>query len=162
MTQYRTILNASESERDREQARLGLAKCFLKLGDFSGASALLSPLTMPPESEADFEKMAVAGEAMLRLGQYEEAEVVLEMATEHLNDPARAMPSWAAACCGNLGYAYLKNNKPGKALLFYQRTAKLYAQQGNTIAARKARQMAGELESLLTQHLRKQNDTANR
>jgi tetratricopeptide (TPR) repeat protein len=154
MTEYTHILGTPGAEQDREQARLGLAKCLLQRSDYASASALLSPLRMPARDEIEMQKLAVAGEAMLRLGQNKEAQIVLKSARENVQKTTGPMPSWMAACSGNLGYAYLKNGRPDKAFILYRQTADLYRQQGNMLAAYEAQRMADELESVLKQYMK--------
>jgi hypothetical protein len=61
-------------------------------------------------------------------------------------------PLWIAPCSANLGYAYLKNNKPVEAFLLYQKAAILYEKQGNLTASQKAHHMAASLETLIKQY----------
>jgi tetratricopeptide (TPR) repeat protein len=171
--EYLKILDSDVSELDIQQARLGVAKCLIKLGKFTSAIARLKPLPLTPNSDSDSQVLAVAGEAMLRLGKFQEAESVLEIALENaeifseyempedLLDPvvpenieetAVSTPLWIAPCAGNLGYAYLKNCKPIKAFLLYQQAAGLYARQGDSLACRKARRMADDLETIIRQY----------
>jgi hypothetical protein len=61
-------------------------------------------------------------------------------------------PAWLAGCCANLGCAYLKNDKPEKALVMYQFAAHLSRQRGKHIAAERAQRVCDELNAVLRQY----------
>lgn len=150
--EYRKVMAVAKSEPERQQACLGIAGCLVKMKNYPAAIATLKPLPLPPESDMDRHVLAIAGEAMLRLGQCEEAESILEIALDDMEKTSVYTSSWMAGCCGNLGYAYLKNAKPNKAVILYRQTAKLYTQQGNSLAAHKARLMADDLKAIIQQY----------
>jgi tetratricopeptide (TPR) repeat protein len=154
IVEYKKVLEFSTSPVECQQARLGMARCLVHLEDHSAALATLKPLPLARGSDLDRQVLAVAGEAMLHLGQYEDAETILELALDDMTNESLALSSWRAPCCGNLGYAYLKNAKLDKAVVLYRRAAGLYAQQGNAAAARRALRMAEDLQSLIQRHTR--------
>jgi tetratricopeptide (TPR) repeat protein len=78
--EYRKILDSSVSDLETQKARLGVAQCLLKLKKFASAISVLKPLSLSPKSDLDSQIIAIMGEAMLHLGQYKDAESVLEIA----------------------------------------------------------------------------------
>jgi tetratricopeptide (TPR) repeat protein len=154
IVEYKKALEFSTSPAERQQARLGVARCLVHLEDHTAALVTLKPLPLGRGSDMDRQVLAVAGEAMLHLGQYEDAETILELALDDMTNESRALASWRAPCCGNLGYAYMKNTKLDKAVSLYCLAARLYVQQGNAAAARRASRLAEDLQSLIQRHTR--------
>ena len=154
IVEYKKVLEFSTSPTECKQAQLGMARCLVYLGDYSTALTTLKPLPLARASDVDRQVLAVAGEAMLHLRQYEDAETLLEMALDDMTNESIPLSSWRAPCCGNLGYAYLKNAKLDKAVVLYRRAARLYTEQGNVAAARKALHLAEDLRSIIRRHTR--------
>lgn len=61
-------------------------------------------------------------------------------------------PPWMAGCCANLGYAYLKNDKPEKAAVLYEYASHLYREQGEWVSAERALRVADDLNAVLRQY----------
>jgi len=148
IAEFRKLMDYGETSLTREEARMGLARCFMKIENFAGALKTLRPFPQEPKTENDRHRLALAGEVLLRDDRPEEAETLLEIAMVGFDKPADAYPSWAAACCENLGCAYLKNGKFSHAIRLYQYAADLYRGSGRFPEAREAEDMAGTIETL--------------
>ena len=61
-------------------------------------------------------------------------------------------PSWLGGCCANLGCAYLRNDKPEKAIALYAFAAEVFRMQNNRIAAEKAQRASDDLIDVLRQY----------
>ncbi len=162
--EYRKIMDAAASKSQYQQAQIGIARCLIKIRKYPAAMATLKPLPITPESDLDREVLAIAGEILLRIQEYMEAESILEIALGGIESlevkdllqaaqgditPASDVLSWEAACCGNLGHAYLKNEKLEKAVVLYRHAGELFALQGQSISAGKAKKMADDLGTLI-------------
>ena len=148
---YRRIMTSSPSSLEQTQAKVGVAQCLMKMELYAGVIGTLSPLPLSPASELDRQILGLAGEAMLRQGDSRGAESLLETALGDMYRSA-STASWRAACCANLGYCYLKNDKPDKAAILYHRAADLFDRQGNRQAAEQAQAMADDLKGVIEQY----------
>ncbi len=65
---------------------------------------------------------------------------------------AAMVPHWLPGCCANLGYAYLRNDKPEKAAVLYDFAAHLFRLRGDRIAAERAQRLSDDLCAVLRQY----------
>ncbi len=147
VAEFRKLMDYGETPFIREEARMDLARCFIKMENFAGALKTLRPFPEEPKTKNERRRLALAGEVMLRDNRPEEAETLLEIALAGF-EPGDAYPSWTAACCENLGLAYLKNGKFSQSIVLYKRAADLYRDSGRIPEAREAEDMAGTIETL--------------
>ena len=137
------MLQASSQQFDEvEQARLGRARCMLRLEKPDAAIALLSDLPENPETVLEAQQMALVGEAFLRKGHAKPAESLFEVALSVSDVENQA---WAAPASANLAVTYLKNNKPDKAYAMYRYASRLFRRAGDYSAGSECRKMAQQL-----------------
>jgi len=146
--EYRRVAEGGAPAVVKTEARIGQARCFLRLDNPAAAVRALTPPPVNPASDAERRHLAWLGEALLRADAPREAESPLEVAVAGF--PADApLPPWAARCCANLAGAYLRNGKPPQAVALYYRAALAFEQHGDLEAADYAQRMARDILAAL-------------
>ncbi len=148
VVEFRKLMDYAPDEAVRRRARLGLARCLMKMENHTGALKVLRPYPADPQTDYERRRLALAGEAFLRDGRPREAEILLEISLDGAGREEGASP-WKAAVCANLGCAYLKNSKFAQAVMLYRRASSLYRAAGKVVAARETADMADSIQSLL-------------
>jgi hypothetical protein len=121
------------------------------------ALAMLSPLPDKAASDGGRRRLALAAEAMLRLGVWAHAESLAEVALSDLHPDVHS-GRWAAACSANLAKAYLENDKPAKSAAMYRSASRLFQSVGHEQAATECMALALEIEKALEGVTRKRHD----
>jgi tetratricopeptide (TPR) repeat protein len=68
----------------------------------------------------------MAGELLLQMHKYKEAESALEVALDGVRNKEKKYCFWTAAASGNLGNAYLRNGKLQQSRIMYKKAAELF------------------------------------
>lgn len=123
MKEYAGLQAAASNANDEMKARLGRARCMLRLNQPDGAIALLSDVPEEPSTPIEAQQMALMGEAFLRKGHPQYAESLLEIA---LDFPDAEYERWAPPAFANLASAYVLCDKPEKAYSVYKYAAHLF------------------------------------
>lgn len=157
---YRSVLAKPGDEATAEEARLGAARCLIVMEQHQAALAMLSPLPDKAASDPGRRRLALAAEAMLRMGVWAHAESLAEVALSglDLDSPSGA---WRAACSANLAKAYLENDKPAKSAAMYRSASRLFQSVGREQAATECMALALEIEKALEGLTRKPHDPDN-
>jgi tetratricopeptide (TPR) repeat protein len=145
---YRSVLAKSADEAIAEEARLGAARCLIAMEQHQAALAMLSPLPDKAASDGGRRRLALAAEAMLRLGVWAHAESLAEVALSDLHPDVHS-GLWAAACSANLAKAYLENDKPAKSAAMYRSASRRFQSAGRAQAATECMALALEIEKAL-------------
>jgi tetratricopeptide (TPR) repeat protein len=80
--EFRKVIDCTEDDHEREQARIGAAKSLIAMHRLPAAMTALGALPVEPASETDCRKLALAGEIYLRQRRSGEAEPCLELALD--------------------------------------------------------------------------------
>jgi tetratricopeptide (TPR) repeat protein len=163
---YREVISCSSNKNEIDSAKIGAAECLISVKKFPAALEILEPLSLDVVTESNMKKLALAGEILLHIGRYKEAELYLEFAVgsldlESLRDQVHSgsdsdtvfePDSWLPAAIANLGCAYLKNDKPEYAMPMYQFASCLYRRSGNQVLAERSQRMYDDLVSVMRQY----------
>ncbi|MDR1483300.1 MAG: hypothetical protein LBT09_00600 [Planctomycetaceae bacterium] len=159
---YREVISCSRNKSEIDSAKIGAAECLIRVKKFPAALEILEPLSLDSVTENNMKKLALAGEILLHLKRYKEAELYLEFAVGSLDleslldqvhsDAVFATDSWIPSSVANLGCAYLKNDKPEYAMPMYQFASCLYDRCGNQLLAERSRRMYDDLASVMRQY----------
>jgi tetratricopeptide (TPR) repeat protein len=159
---YREVISCSRNKNEIDSAKIGAAECLVSVKKFPAALEILEPLSLDVVTESNMKKFALAGEILLHIGRYKEAELYLEFAVGSLDlesfldqvhsDAVFEPDSWIPAAVANLGCAYLKNDKPEYAMPMYQFASCLYHRSGNPILAERSQRMYDDLVSVMRQY----------
>ena len=150
--EFRKVIQATKDSELVNDCLIGIAKSLIKKKQYAAAVVTLKPLDLNPISSRQREILAIAGEALLRLERYKEAECVLEIALDDMKQKQADLESWRAPCCANLACAYLKNNKLPKAAIMYKKAAVMFKLSGNIIASKTLLRMQNDIELMLRQY----------
>ena len=150
--EYRKVIQATKDASLVNDCLIGIAKSLIKKKQYAAAVATLKPLDLNPQNIQQREILAIAGEALMRLDKYKEAECILEIALDDMDKNKLASESWRAPCCANLACSYLKNNKLPKAAIMYKKASLLFKQAGNFIAAKTVARMQNDIELMIRQY----------
>jgi general secretion pathway protein D len=151
--QYTKALVAYRDALDREldqvahgEARLGVARCLMRLPSprYRAALNALAPLPENPQTGLERQQMALAGEILLRLRNPQPAESVLEVALSGL-EPSRKDIAWLAPTYANLGVTYMHNRKLRHAEQALQTAARHYDTLGMGRASLECQRLVGEI-----------------
>jgi tetratricopeptide (TPR) repeat protein len=161
---YREVISCSRNKYEIDSAKTGAAECLIRIKKFPAALEILEPLSLDVITESNMRKLAIAGEILLHMGRFKEAEMYLEFAVGSLDlesfleqahsdsgnvfEPA----AWIPAAAANLGCAYLKNDKPEYAMMMYQFASCLYRRSGNQVLAERSQRMYDDLVSVMRQY----------
>jgi tetratricopeptide (TPR) repeat protein len=149
LKQYSQLADTAIGRMANHRAMCGKARCLSHMGEHKLAISALAPLPLEPRKPYECEKLALAGELLLRMNKYEEAESTLEVAIASLEGGDKsAYYYWLAPATANLGKAYLHNSKVGQAQIMFRRAAEYFAAMGNAVAAEKCRTVDQELQNL--------------
>ncbi|MDR0705519.1 MAG: tetratricopeptide repeat protein [Planctomycetaceae bacterium] len=171
---YREVISHSRNKNEIDSAKIGAAECLISLKKFPAALEILEPLSLDIVTEINMKKLALAGEILLHIGRYKEAEMYLEFSVGSLDleslldqvhfgsnpnpnphsnsDTVFEPDSWIPAAIANLGCAYLKNDKPEYAMPMYQFASCLYRRSGNQVLAERSQRMYDDLVSVMRQY----------
>ncbi|MDR2756585.1 MAG: tetratricopeptide repeat protein [Planctomycetaceae bacterium] len=161
---YREVISCSRNRNEIDSAKIGAAECLISIKKFPAALEILEPLSLDVATESNMQKLALAGEILLHIGRFKEAEMYLEFAVGsfdleslleqvHSNsDIAFELVSWIPAATANLGCAYLKNDKPEYAMMMYQFASCLYRRCGDQVLAERSQRMYDDLVSVMRQY----------
>jgi tetratricopeptide (TPR) repeat protein len=155
---YRSVLANPADETTTEDARLGGARCLIAMEQHHAALAMLSPLPDKTVRNRDRRRLALAAEAMMRLGDWAHAESLAEVALSGL-DPDVGLEPWVAVCCANLAKAYLENDKPNKSAAMFRSASRRFQLDGREQAATECLALALEIEKILEGATSKRHDT---
>lgn len=150
--EYRKYSQATKNIELHAKCMIGIAKSLIKTKQYSAAVSTLKPLDLEPANMLQRQTLAVAGEALMRLGKFKEAEAILEISLDDMTKKTQVKKSWRVGAFGNLACAYLKNNKIRKAAVMYKKTAQLLRQKGDFISAKRAERMQSDLEIMIKQY----------
>ncbi|MDR1491415.1 MAG: tetratricopeptide repeat protein [Planctomycetaceae bacterium] len=161
IAQYKAVLETKIDAASREQAKIGLSQCLTAIAHYAAALKALEPLPLDVRCDTDAQKLAVAGEILLRQRRESEAVVYLEIAAGSIdlesvtaslsssdnsdNDNDAAFPDWLPAAAANLASAYTKTDKPQSAVVMYEFAEKLYLRRRQYRQAEQCRQMYDDL-----------------
>ncbi|MDR0336896.1 MAG: hypothetical protein LBI18_07385 [Planctomycetaceae bacterium] len=159
---YREVISHSHNKNEIDLAKIGAAECLINVKKFPAALKILEPLSLDSITENNLKQLALAGEILLHIGRYKEAELYLEFAVGSLDleslldqvhsEAVFATDSWIPSAVANLGCAYLKNDKPEYAMPMYQFASCLYDRCGNRLLAERSRRMYDDLVSVMRQY----------
>ncbi|MDR2116803.1 MAG: hypothetical protein LBP87_10540 [Planctomycetaceae bacterium] len=159
---YREVISCSRNRNEIDSAKIGAAECLIGIKKFPAALEILEPLSLDVVTESNMRKLALAGEILLHIGRFKEAEMYLEFAVgsldlESLFDQVHAdvvfeLSSWIPAATANLGCAYLKNDKPEYAMMMYQFASCLYRRSGDQVLAERSQRMYDDLALVMRQY----------
>ncbi|MDR1964973.1 MAG: hypothetical protein LBQ50_14475 [Planctomycetaceae bacterium] len=159
---YREVIACSRNRNEIDSAKIGAAECLIRIKKFPAALTVLEPLPLDVATENDMKKLALAGEILLHIGRFKEAETYLELAVGSLDleslldqvhsDATLELAPWIPAATANLGCAYLKNDKPEYAMMMYQFASCLYYRCGNQIFAERSQRIYDDLVSVMRQY----------
>jgi hypothetical protein len=127
------------------------AQELIAAGDHLTALAVLGPLPQTAGSEQGGHRLALAGEALLHVGNTQGAEEVLARAVAGL-DRRHAQSPWLAAAYANLGKVYLANEKPVQSAQAYRLAAAAFHEQGAEKDSAECIRMAQSIEGVLRSH----------
>ncbi|MDR1382664.1 MAG: tetratricopeptide repeat protein [Planctomycetaceae bacterium] len=154
---YKAVLETEKTPEIREQVKVFLAQCLTAMTHYAAALKVLEPLPLEIYCDTDAQKLAVAGEILLRQRRENEAVVYLEIAVgsqdlEALTKPIPdgsaeniVFPDWLPAASANLACAYIQSDKPQNAGVLYEFAAKLYQQRYQYRQAEQCRRMCDDL-----------------
>jgi hypothetical protein len=145
---YRGLLAKPDDEITAEDARLGAARCLIAMDQCQAALVMLTPLPAKASNDRERRRLALAAEAMLRLGVWAHAESLAELALSNLA-PEPTQDTWAAACSANLAKAYLENDKPAQSAAMYRLAARRFQAADRSQAATACMALALEIEKAL-------------
>ncbi len=154
---YRSVLANPASEAISEDARLGAARCLIAMEQHHAALAMLSPLPDKAARDRDRRRLALAAEAMMRLGDWAHAESLAEVALSGL-DPELDFDTWVAVCSANLAKAYLENDKPNKSAAMYRSASRRFELNGREQAAMECLALALDIDRILDGATGKRHD----
>ncbi|MDR1140960.1 MAG: hypothetical protein LBL62_04650, partial [Planctomycetaceae bacterium] len=159
---YREVISCSRNKNEVDLAKVGAAECLIRIKKFPAALEILEPLSLDSVTENNMKKIALAGEILLHIGRFKEAEMYLEFAVGSLDlemlleqahsDAVFEPDIWIPAAVANLGCAYLKNDKPEYAMMMYQFASCLYCRCGNQVLAERSQRMYDDLVSVMRQY----------
>ncbi|MDR0610928.1 MAG: tetratricopeptide repeat protein [Planctomycetaceae bacterium] len=165
---YREVISCSRNKNEIDSAKIGAAECLINIKKFPAALEILEPLSLDVVTENNLKKLALAGEILLHIGRYKEAELYLEFSVGSLDleslldqvhfgtnsdtDTVFEPDSWIPAAIANLGCAYLKNDKPEYAMPMYQFASCLYRRSGHQVLAERSQRMYDDLVSVMRQY----------
>ncbi|MBN2641501.1 MAG: hypothetical protein JXR78_07605 [Victivallales bacterium] len=148
LKQYSQLADTATGRIAHHRATCGKARCLSRMGEHKLAISALAPLPLEPRKPYECEKLALAGELLLRMNKYEEAESTLEVAIASLEGGDKsAYLYWLAPASANLGKAYLHNSKVGQAQIMFCRAVEYFAVLNNSAEAVRCRVIAEELEN---------------
>jgi tetratricopeptide (TPR) repeat protein len=149
LKQYSELAEKAENRTELHKALCGKAYCLKKLGKMKLALGTLAPLPESPDSIEDCEKLTIAGELLLHLKKYAEAESILEVALSGMSS-YQGSPNilWEAPAMANLGAAYLRNRKIKQAEIMYAKAANAFAKNNNPTNQRKCQRILNTLKQL--------------
>ena len=126
LKQYSQLIEAAVNRTELYAAMRGKARCLRAMGRLKLALSALSPLSVNPETPLDCVQLGMAGELLLQLHKYKEAESTLEVALDGVRNKEKQYAPWTASASANLGNAYLRNGKLQQAQTMYKKAAKLF------------------------------------
>lgn len=126
LKQYAQCYSMSDNRSDLYSAMRGKARCLREMGHLKMALAALEPITVAPQNQQDCIQLALAGELLLQMKKYKEAESALEVALDGVRDHENKYAKWTAAASANLGKAYLHNEKLLQSKIMFKKAAALF------------------------------------
>ena len=126
LKRYSQLTATAANRADLYSAMRGKARCLRDMGRLKLALSALEPISVDPKNPLDCIQLAMAGELLLRMRKYQEAESSLEVALDGVRDEEMKYAQWTAAASANLGNAYLKNGKLIQSKIMYKKAAKLF------------------------------------
>ncbi len=148
LKQYSQLTECAADRKEYHKAICGKSRCLTKMGKYNLAISVLAPLPVDPRNNRQCEKLAMAGELLMRMNKYPEAESALEVAISGADTDNRACLYWLAPASANLGKSYLQNGKLQQAEAMYEKAEKLFGRIKNSRAQKKCRKILMELEKI--------------
>jgi tetratricopeptide (TPR) repeat protein len=144
-------LAASAANRDElYSAMRGKARCLRAMGRLKLALSALEPISVEPQTPAECLQLALAGELLLQMRKYQEAESSLEVALDGVRDEEEKYAQWTAVASANLGNAYLRNGKLRQSKTMYGKAAKLFHYLNNPELEKKCFKLTLALDQIQT------------
>jgi hypothetical protein len=140
----KTLMPTADSPQDAPMS----AQELIAAGGYLEALAVLSPLPRTATSEHDRHRLALAGEALLHVGNTNRAEEVLVTAVAGL-DEQDVGRTWLAPALANLGKVRLANGKPDLSAQAYARAAAAFHAQGDEGNSAECIRMAQGIQRIL-------------
>ncbi len=143
---YQRLTNISLDPELAQEAELGCVRCLAKMGKYSSALAMLQPMQENPRSNSECRSFALAGEILIRMGRYADAESMLEISLSSPEMKNFEDAHWIPAACANLGTAYMKNNKFAQSQTLYFRAYEIFEKNGDRKSAEECRMIVETIE----------------
>ena len=150
LKQYSQLIGTVSTRADLYSAMRGKARCLREIGRPKLALSALSPINVEPENDLDCIQLAMAGELLLQMRKYKEAESSLEVALDGVRFKEKKHAKWTAVASANLGNAYLRNGKLLQSKIMYKKAEKLFEHLQQPEMQEKCRKTCLALEQIQT------------
>jgi tetratricopeptide (TPR) repeat protein len=150
LKQYHQLAASAANRDELYSAMRGKARCLRAMGRLKLALSALEPISVEPQTPAECLQLALAGELLLQMRKYQEAESSLEVALDGVRDEEEKYAQWTAVASANLGNAYLRNGKLRQSKTMYGKAAKLFHYLNNPELEKKCFKLTLALDQIQT------------